>query len=26
VRPIVYNNRLLFDLIQSLVNREESEY
>jgi hypothetical protein len=26
VRPIVYNNRLLFDLIQSLVNKEDTEY
>ena len=26
IRPIVYNNRLLFDLIQSLVNKEEAEY
>jgi hypothetical protein len=26
VRPIVYTNRLLFDLIQSLVNKEEAEY
>lgn len=26
IRPIVYNNRLLFDLIQSLVSKEEAEY
>jgi len=26
VRPIVYNNRLLFDLIQALVNKEDTEY
>jgi hypothetical protein len=26
IRPIVYNNRLLFDLIQSLVSKEETEY
>lgn len=26
IRPIVYNNRLLFDLIQSLVKDEDTEY
>jgi hypothetical protein len=26
IRPIVYNYRLLFDLIQSLVSKEEAEY
>jgi hypothetical protein len=26
IRPIVYNNRLLFDLIRSLVYKEETEY
>lgn len=26
IRPIVYNNRLLFDLIRSLVEKNETEY
>jgi hypothetical protein len=25
IRPIVYNNRMLFDLIRSLVEKEETD-